>query len=149
MAVAPDGTWLATARGKTVRVWDTATGRLRRALTGYGAEVTAVAVAPDGTWLATGSTDHNVRIWDTSTGQLRKALIGHTKDVTGVAVTPDGTWLATVSWDKTVRIWDISTGGVSAVMRTDSMLGDCAWSMSGHLLAVVSEAGLYLFAFNS
>ena len=149
VAVAPDGTWLATARGKTVRVWDTSTGRLRRALTGYGAEVTAVAVAPDGTRLATGSTDHNVRIWDTSTGQLRKALIGHTKDVTGVAVTPDGTWLATVSWDKTVRIWDISTGGVSAVMRTDSMLSDCAWSPSGHLLAVVSDAGLYLFAFNS
>jgi hypothetical protein len=34
-------------------------------------------------------------------------------------------------------------------MRTDSMLSDCVWSPSGHLLAVVSDAGLYLFAFNS
>jgi WD40 repeat protein len=132
-----------------VRIWDTATGRLCRGLFGYGAEVTAVAVAPDGTWVATGSTDHNVRIWDTSTGRLRKALLGHTQDVTGVALAPDGTWLATASWDRTVRIWDISTGDVSAVMRTDSMLSYCAWGLSGRLLAVAGNAGIYLFAFNS
>lgn len=54
---------------------------------------------------------------------------------------PDGTWLATASWDGTVRIWDTGTGGVSAVMRTDSLLSDCAWSLSGHLLAVAGNAG--------
>ena len=69
MAIAPDGTWLATASmDRTVRIWDPVTGRERAALTGHTSEVTAVAIAPDGIWLATASHDQTVRIWDPVTG---------------------------------------------------------------------------------
>jgi hypothetical protein len=34
-------------------------------------------------------------------------------------------------------------------MRAGGPLSDCAWSPSGHLLAVVGNVGLYMFAFNS
>ena len=54
VAVAPDGTWLATAGSDgTVRIWDPHTGQARHTLTGHTGGVLAVAVAPDGTWLAT------------------------------------------------------------------------------------------------
>ena len=109
----------------------------------------AVGFAPDGTWLATASSDETTRIWDTATGRHRATLAGHTSRVTAVAIAPDGTWLATGSRDKTARIWDTATGAISAVMRVDRRLSDCAWSPSGHLLAAVGDAGLYLFAFNS
>jgi WD40 repeat protein len=69
VAVAPDGTWLATGSADgTVRIWDAATGRERARLDGHTGPVAAVAVAPDGTWLATGSADGTVRVWRMTDG---------------------------------------------------------------------------------
>jgi WD40 repeat protein len=67
--------------------------------------------------------------------------------VYAVAIAPDGTWLASVGYDGSVRIWDPVTGGISAVMRVDSRLEDCAWSPSSQSLAAAGEAGLYHFTF--
>ena len=62
VAIAPDGTWLATASNdKTARIW-TADGTARATLTGHKDWVTRVVIAPDGTWLATGDVG-TVRIW--------------------------------------------------------------------------------------
>jgi WD40 repeat protein len=64
VAIAPDGTWLATTSGdRTVRIWDRATGTCTATLTGHTDWVMSVAIAPDGTWLATTSDDRTVRIW--------------------------------------------------------------------------------------
>ena len=99
VAVAPDGSWLASGGwDKTVRIWDVATGQERATLTGHTGIVIAVAVAPDGSWLASGGWDKTVRIWDVATGQERATLTGHTGRVEVLAVAPDGTWLATGSW---------------------------------------------------
>ena len=62
VAIAPDGTWLATANNKTARIWRL-DGSLRATLTGHKKQVGAVAIAPDGTWLATASNDTTARIW--------------------------------------------------------------------------------------
>jgi WD40 repeat protein len=117
VAVAPDGSWLASAGDDwTVRIWDAATGRERAVLTGHTGRVMALAVAPDGSWLASGSSDGEVRIWDVATGWERKVLEGHTGPVTAVAGAPDGSWLASAG-DRTVRIWDAATGGELAVLE--------------------------------
>ncbi|MFE4688365.1 NB-ARC domain-containing protein, partial [Streptomyces sp. NPDC056721] len=47
VAIAPDGTWLATGSfDGTVRIWDPATGTCTATLTGHTSGVTAVAIAP-------------------------------------------------------------------------------------------------------
>jgi WD40 repeat protein len=81
MAVAPDGSRLATADigdHPTVRVWDVASGELRHALTGHAGPVMAIAAAPDGTWLAVADAGRgSVVIWDVGTGAPRHTLTGH------------------------------------------------------------------------
>ena len=104
VAIAPDGTWLATAGSDgTVRTW-AADGTPRATLTGHDGPVHAVAIAPDGTWLATAGSDGTVRIW-AADGTPRATLTGHDGAVHAVAIAPDGTWLATGGGDRTARIW--------------------------------------------
>jgi hypothetical protein len=153
VAIAPDGSWLATGSWEgTARVWDVATGQCRIALTRRTIltdRVTSVAIAPDGSWLATGSWDGTARVWDAATGQCRATLTGHTRGVTSAAIAPDGAWLATSSHDQTICIWEVAANSVAAVTRVDSPPQSCAWSPSGRLLTAVGEGGLHLFAFNS
>jgi WD40 repeat protein len=77
MAIAPDGTWLATgSRDGTVRIWDV-TRRSQKAMPAVAdRKVFAVAVAPDGTWLVSGDSRGTVRILDTTT-MARKAAFRH------------------------------------------------------------------------
>ena len=62
----------------TARLWDPATGKHRRTLTGHTSGVRAVAFSPDGRLLATASDDGTARLWDPATGKHRRTLTGHT-----------------------------------------------------------------------
>ncbi|MFI5851808.1 NB-ARC domain-containing protein [Micromonospora chalcea] len=121
VAIAPDGTWLATgSTDGTTRIWDANTGAQRIELVGSSGGVLAVAITSDGTWLATVDGGGMVRIWDTTTGTHRIALGGSSADVLAVAIAPDGTWLATGSSDGTTRIWDAAIGAQRMALRGSS-----------------------------
>ncbi|AGL17894.1 NB-ARC domain-containing protein [Actinoplanes sp. N902-109] len=109
VAIAPDGTWLASA-GWSVRIWDVARNEQRTEMLGHVGRVFSVAVSPDGSWLATGGDDRTVRVWDAATGAERRTIAGHRGRINSVAISPDGTWLATAGSDRTVRLWDAATG---------------------------------------
>jgi WD40 repeat protein len=113
LAVAPDGSWLATADGswyQTASIWDAASGERRAVQRGHRQAVSAVAVAPDGTWLATASEDGVILIWDPDSGRQLRVLSGHGSGVVRLAIAPDSTWLASTGNDGQVRIWDAATG---------------------------------------
>src|SRR5262249_42912572 len=61
---APDGRALAVAAGKTVGLWDPATGKRQRLLSGHTEDIHLMAFAPDGKALATWSWDRALRLWD-------------------------------------------------------------------------------------
>jgi WD40 repeat protein len=115
VAIAPDGTWLASGGSDaTVRIWDAATGQERVALTRHDGAVRALAIEPGGGWLATGSADGAVRIWETESWECRSVLPGPDYGVSAVAIAPDGSWLAAGSENGIVRIWNATTAEIRA-----------------------------------
>jgi len=110
---------------KTVRVWDTESGRCLAALEGHTDSVFAVASSGDGRRVLSGSADNTVRVWDAVSEQCVATLEGHTADVLGVALSSDGHRALSGSHDKTVRVWDAQRGRCLATLEghTASVLG--------------------------
>ncbi len=67
--VAPDGDHVAITDGKTVRVWELATGRAVSQLP-TGAFVHSIGFSPDGQYLATGAQDDDLTLWAWRTDDL-------------------------------------------------------------------------------
>jgi WD40 repeat protein/serine/threonine protein kinase/tetratricopeptide (TPR) repeat protein len=103
LAFSPDGKVLASAsKDRKVKVWDVATGRLRRTLPGvesiFPSSIQSVDFSPDGRLLATGQfglAAEPVQVWDLATG---KAFVPPDDELGqrayGVAFSPDGKILA-------------------------------------------------------
>jgi WD40 repeat protein/energy-coupling factor transporter ATP-binding protein EcfA2 len=109
VAFPPTGGLLAVAAGKSVRLWDPATGKAVGApFTGHTDDVLAIAFTKDGQTMATGSVDKRVRLWQVASRSPRGSpLIGHTADVADVAFSTDGGTLLSGSWDTTARAWRV------------------------------------------
>lgn len=60
----PDGRQVATANGKTVRVFDAASGKKLSEWEAHADDVTCLAFTPDGKKLVTGSKDKTAKVWE-------------------------------------------------------------------------------------
>ena len=71
MAVTPDGQRAVSASDdQTLKVWDLASGRELRTLTGHTGKVWGVAVTPDGQRAVSASADQTLKVWDLETGEV-------------------------------------------------------------------------------
>jgi WD40 repeat protein len=146
VAIAPDGTWLATGSNDgTVRIW-AADNNPAAPPVGQTGWVRALAIAPGGTWLVL-SSNGSVRIW-AADGTPRATLTGHSYRGPGMSIAPDGTCLATVGDDDgTVRIWSPRGADWECVtaLRIDDRARHCTWFPAELSLCVIGSRGIYRF----
>ena len=135
IAFSPGGKRLASGGlDRTIKLWDTATGKELLTLRGHSHDVHSVAFSPDGKRLASGSRDKTIKLWDTVTGEELLTLKGHTEGVSSVAFSPDSKRLASGSNDRTI-IWDAATGKELLMLKGSDWVASVAFSPDGKRLA--------------
>lgn len=101
----PDGKLLATASAdKFVKVFDAATGKLVKQLSGHTHYVLGVSWRADGRTLASSGADKAVKLWTFPSGEQFKTVEGFNKEVTSVRFTGLGGEMLTTSGDTKVRL---------------------------------------------
>jgi WD40 repeat protein/serine/threonine protein kinase len=145
LAWSPDGKSLASGGGDTtVRLWDVATGRLLRTLTGHRHRVLMVLWSPDGKQVLSWDGAKVVRLWDAASGQLLREPKWQGGMILDAAWSPDGKTVACASWDPFgLQLWDVGTAQLLGTFDNGKEVGQClAWSHGGDLLAVTDETGV-------
>ncbi|MCA9064470.1 MAG: protein kinase [Planctomycetaceae bacterium] len=107
----PDGDVLATSSADgTIRIWDVATSRLVRELTGHHGDVNKLQFIRDERTLASAGDDGTVRFWDTGTGTLKRTIQtnnGRTFELCVDALTGD---LLSAGDGPQICFWNVSDG---------------------------------------
>lgn len=62
--LSPDGKYLLTARDRTARLWDVATGNEVRRFAGHTEVLRGAEFSPDGKYILTASDDGTTRLWN-------------------------------------------------------------------------------------
>ncbi|GHE97436.1 hypothetical protein [Streptomyces fumanus] len=143
---APGGRTVATSStgDAAVRLWDTATGRVRAGLRWPGkTDPPAVAAfSPDGRTLATLSAARGIELWDPATGRRRKVLTQYTDKPYALAFSPDGRSLAASSLGRGAQLWDPVTGRLlSSLTASGTAVPALAFSPDGRTLATGGTDG--------
>ena len=126
LAFSPDGRLLATStfHTNTIKLWETATGRELRNLSGGGQNTSSMspvfAFSPDSRLLAAAGGNNSVKVWEVANGREVQTLTGgqasfmNAFGFTYIAFSADGKKLVAIS--DAVRVWDTSSWKETATL---------------------------------
>ena len=101
-AVSPDGSWVVSGSGETLKVWDAYTGDVRFTLTGHTSVVNGCAVSLDGKWIVSASYDNTLKIWNMQAEVESLITTGYRDTVNDCAVSPSGDYIVSALADGTL-----------------------------------------------
>src|SRR5262245_44506162 len=145
-ALSPDGKTLACLHhnDRTVRLWDPATGKMRRDLVLTSA-VPSLAIGPDGKTLAVAA-GPVIHLFDLGTGTEAGRLTGHGASVKAISYFSDGTRLVSAAADGQVRLWDLGRRRAARAIQVSEYAPHAvAASPDGSAFAVSTDECAYLY----
>ena len=110
VAFSPDEKLLASAGGRTVRLWKFPGGESAAVFTGHTDEVKSVSFNGDGSRLLSVSLDRTVRLWDPFTGDSVNVLRVQSSHARSAQLSRDGDLLLAGAWLGFLELWDAAGG---------------------------------------
>lgn len=140
LAFSPTGQSFATGGiDKMLRIWDSASGRLKINLTGSEKTIMSIDFAQNDEYIMASSTDTAARVWSISLGRVHHNLMGHRSEVVTSKFSFDTLKITTGSKDRTLRNWDTTRGYCLKTIDCESSPNDLAVArdnyvvVSGHM----------------
>jgi WD40 repeat protein/serine/threonine protein kinase len=146
VALSTDGKHIVSGGyGKTIKVWDTATGRqiLTISEAHGGDTVTCVAFSPDGREIVSGDNLGEISIWDATSGNKIVQLPQTGGWVYSVAFSPDGRYVASVA--NAVRIWNASNAKEVLTLSGPGEMFAAAFSPDGQRMVSNSSEAIQIW----
>jgi len=143
IAVSPDGTRLAIAEFRSVKILDAQTQKLIHRFQGLPGKVNSVEFAHQGRWVVAGSGVTGLygqaTIWDLQDRRIIHSIEGHGDVLYAATVSPDSHYLATASYDRRIILWDLMSGRkVRTFAGHNGAVFDLVFSPDGSQLASAS-----------
>ncbi|MBI1291973.1 hypothetical protein GC173_12145, partial [bacterium] len=141
VAFSSDGATMATGHFKgLLRIWDTASGRLRYERKYDLKGIWDVAFSPDARHILLTSTDGQGLLVAGSDGDIKASfeITAHKelRVMRGGAFSPDGKLFATTGHDQNLRIWSVEDGSLIRTVAFDRETYDVQFSPDGTMVAV-------------
>ncbi|MFM9944635.1 MAG: WD40 repeat domain-containing protein [Bacteroidia bacterium] len=96
VVLSKDGKFLISASSdKTIKIWNTLTGKIEKTLTGHDWKVLSVAISANGKYIVSGSNDGSTKLWDVETGKELRSFDDLGTNVRGVGFSNDNTKIYT------------------------------------------------------
>ena len=131
----PDGKYLATASAdKFVKIFDPATGKLFKALSGHTHYVLSVSWRATGRSLASSGADKAVKLWSFPAGEQTKSVEDFKKEVTSVRFVGLGGETLTASGDNRVRMLKEDGGNLRDYGGSKGFIFSTAITPNGKLI---------------
>jgi WD40 repeat protein len=128
-----------------IKLWDVATGKELRTLSGHSGWILSVAFSPDGKQIVCGSfgaAKRGINRWNVETGKELLPLSARSTPVLLGAVSPDGKLIAIGSTNHDIHLWSLRAGKEFRTLKGHSQLvNSVVFSPSGKLLASSSSDG--------
>ncbi|MGH7222810.1 MAG: WD40 repeat domain-containing protein, partial [Gemmataceae bacterium] len=147
LAISPDGRLIAGViapagerdfEGRTIRLWELASGQEVFTLRGHPRRIGPLAFSPNGRLLATGSggwtyvksatSAAEMRLWDVFNGREVGRFRGHDADTSVLAFTPDGARLVSGHDDGTLLVWEAGAHATPPAGKVGAEAVTRAWA---------------------
>jgi len=147
LAWSPNDQYLATtSQDKTLKVWDTTTGKCIQTISDHSDHVTSMGWMPDSKRFISGSSDSFLYMWNLDGKKLRS---WNTARVHDLVVSKAGDRLITIGNDKKIKIFDLEGSYDMGTIDCDKAVSAITLSSDGlNLLASTQSRQIQLWELN-
>jgi WD40 repeat protein len=141
-----DGSVYTSGDDMTLRVWDLASGKLKRLWGPFKHETDSCAVDPLRGRAILGCDDGALRVFDIASGELLKEIAAHASGIKRVAASPSTGALLSAAYDQRVLVWDPETFELQRELerRPATWERSLNWSADGRTILAGTFSGTVL-----